>query len=102
MKERVEVGSPAASPQWSGMMPHVATCEVSQRRSPWEVCSADRAVGLGRLFEKRCIECHGRVRVLKESGTIAAHCEHILAHKGSSLDPYYDGKGPRLHPVVVI
>ena len=83
-------------------MPPSVTCEVRQKRGPWEIISVDKAVNMSTRVEKRCVECRGRVMARRTTGTMAAHFEHAQEHKGCSLGDCYDGKGPRAHPAAVI
>jgi hypothetical protein len=84
------------------IVPRSTTCEVRFKRGPWEAASVDLAIELGRSVEKRCVECHGRVRVCPEDHRGAARIEHILEHRGCSLGDCYDGNGRRRHPAFVI
>jgi hypothetical protein len=83
-------------------MPRSTICEARYRRGAWEIMPVDQAVVLSTRVEKRCVECHGRVRAHRSGDWGAAHFEHIQSHKGCSLDDCYDGNGPRFHPVAVI
>jgi len=83
-------------------MPRSTTCEARSKRGPWQIVSVDLAVEMNTSVEKRCVECHGRVRAHKTGDGGAAHFEHIQKHVGCTLGTCYDGKGSRLHPVAVI
>jgi hypothetical protein len=83
-------------------LPNITTCEARHRiqRGEWEVVSADQAAALGQSFDKRCVECHGRVLPRAHGGAI--RMEHAQECAGCSLGNCYDGQGQRLHPAVVI
>ena len=77
-------------------------CEARVRRGAWEIISVEQALKLNTTTEKRCVECHGRVRAHKPSRMGAGYFKHTQRHTGCRLGDCYDGKDPRLHPVAVI
>ena len=83
-------------------MPSITTCEARHKikRGEWEVVSAGQAANLGQAFDKRCLECHGRVLPRMYRGSL--RIEHAQEYTGCSLANHYDGLGQRLHPAVVI
>lgn len=78
-------------------MPRSTECEVRLTVGRWTVATAEEAVKFGKAVDKRCIECHGRVRAHKGGDWGAAHIEHIQKNSGCTLGAHYDGSGKRNH-----
>jgi hypothetical protein len=82
-------------------MARSTTCDARRGSGPWKTISVHSAIELGKQIEKRCVECHGRVRAHKASGSMEAHIEHMQRHVGCSLGDCYDGNGSRRHPLAL-
>ncbi len=83
-------------------MPRSICCEVREGSDDWLFVTVEDVIerrNRGDIkFDKRCVECHGRVRAHKAGVWGAAHFEHMQRHSGCSLGDNYDGKGKRIHP----
>jgi hypothetical protein len=72
-------------------------CEVFARNE-WQGIDLQLALKMPNTREKRCPECHGRVRAHSVgSNGMKAHMEHFERHKGCSRGNYFDGTAT-LHP----
>lgn len=65
-------------------------------KGEWVVIDMRKALANPNLV-KRCVECHGAVRIHKAGEGVSAHAEHKVGHKGCSFSQFYDGK-QRKHP----
>jgi hypothetical protein len=85
-------------------MPKSDACQVRWKGGAgWETVSVVEAIELGSAVEKRCIECHGRVRAHRaaRNGAFAAHIEHMSKHTGCSLGAWF--QSPRSpHPEALV
>lgn len=68
------------------------TCELWANKT-WHTVTIDEALTSYSERELRCPECFGAVRPHKASadGSMKAHFEHRIGHKGCSLGHYFDG-----------
>ena len=80
-------------------MPRSVTCEVRHASGPWHEVGVEEAIKLGKTVSKRCVQCHGPVRVHKAADSGAAHVEHTRRHAGCPLGDCYDGNEVRPHPL---
>ena len=62
----------------------------------WKIIDIPTALAYPDI-SKRCVECHGSVRIHKAGVGVSAHAEHRIAHKGCSLSRWFDGT-QRKHP----
>jgi hypothetical protein len=72
------------------------TCEAYFNKK-WRMIGIQMALEYTQVT-KRCIECHGEVRVHREGGKTSAHFEHKIGFKYCSLGHYYKGGEQKLHP----
>ena len=71
------------------------TCEL-RLRGEWVPIGLSEALRLHSSRDKRCPECHGKVRAHKEAENgMRAHFEHFEAHEGCSLGPVFSGHRSR-------
>ncbi len=73
-------------------------CELYANKT-WHQIGIEDALEKYAERDLRCPECLGAVRAHKASqdGTMQAHFEHKVGHKGCSLGHYFDGN-PTRHP----
>ena len=73
-------------------------CQLFANKA-WHPISLEDALSKYSERDLRCPECHGALRVHKASkdGSMAAHFEHKVGHKGCALGSYFDGIS-RMHP----
>jgi len=68
----------------------MAECEVKVWRQ-WQRLTLARAFELERGRLMRCPECHGQVRLNKETASKPAHFEHYDPNPGCSLGEGFSG-----------